>query len=315
MLTLYALLGASLLMLRLANPTGSFPRALKADEERRLVELSLAGDLEARNSLIEHNLRLVAHVVKKYYTVSSDTEDLISIGTIGLIKGVNTYRPDKGVRLATYAARCAENEILMYFRSIKKSSGDVSLSEALDTDSEGNSLSLMDVLAVEDDLAERVSMKESARAVRRCVESELTERESEIIRARYGLGGDTPLTQRECAARLGISRSYVSRIEKRAIEKLRAALIGEARHVKRRGSHAGSDQERCRAPVLRLRRVPARAGKADRRHTVRARLPGHHAHGRRQKHLLSGACAAAPGRDDSGLAPDIADDGPGAGPA
>lgn len=227
MLTLYALLGASLLMLRLANPTGSFPRALKADEERRLVELSLAGDLEARNSLIEHNLRLVAHVVKKYYTVSSDTEDLISIGTIGLIKGVNTYRPDKGVRLATYAARCAENEILMYFRSIKKSSGDVSLSEALDTDSEGNSLSLMDVLAVEDDLAERVSMKESARAVRRCVESELTERESEIIRARYGLGGDTPLTQRECAARLGISRSYVSRIEKRAIEKLRAALIGE----------------------------------------------------------------------------------------
>lgn len=228
MLTLYALLGASLLMLRLANPTGSFPRTLKADEERRLVELSLAGDLEARNSLIEHNLRLVAHVVKKYYTVSSDTEDLISIGTIGLIKGVNTYRPDKGVRLATYAARCAENEILMYFRSIKKSSGDVSLSEALDTDSEGNSLSLMDVLAVEDDLAERVSMKESARAVRRCVESELTERESEIIRARYGLGGDTPLTQRECAARLGISRSYVSRIEKRAIEKLRAALIGEA---------------------------------------------------------------------------------------
>ena len=228
MLTLYALLGASLLMLRLANPTGSFPRALRADEERRLVELSLAGDLEARNSLIEHNLRLVAHVVKKYYTVSSDTEDLISIGTIGLIKGVNTYRPDKGVRLATYAARCAENEILMYFRSIKKSSGDVSLSEALDTDSEGNSLSLMDVLAVEDDLAERVSMKEAARAVRRCVESELTERESEIIRARYGLGGDTPLTQRECAARLGISRSYVSRIEKRAIEKLRAALIGEA---------------------------------------------------------------------------------------
>ncbi len=228
MLTLYALLGASLLMLRLANPTGSFPRALRADEERRLVELSLAGDLEARNSLIEHNLRLVAHVVKKYYTVSSDTEDLISIGTIGLIKGVNTYRPDKGVRLATYAARCAENEILMYFRSIKKSSGDVSLSEALDTDSEGNSLSLMDVLAVEDDLAERVSMKESARAVRRCVESELTERESEIIRARYGLGGDTPLTQRECAARLGISRSYVSRIEKRAIEKLRSALIGEA---------------------------------------------------------------------------------------
>lgn len=222
------LLSGAFLALRLSGNAGSFPRPLSAAAERELVERSMAGDLEARNRLIEHNLRLVAHIIKKYYTSAEDTEDLISIGTIGLIKGVNTYRPDKGVRLATYAARCAENEILMYFRSIKKSSGDVSLSEALDTDSEGNSLSLMDVLAVEDDLAERVSMKESARAVRRCVESELTERESEIIRARYGLGGDTPLTQRECAARLGISRSYVSRIEKRAIEKLRAALIGEA---------------------------------------------------------------------------------------
>lgn len=227
MLALYALLGSALLMLRLANPTGSFPRALGAEEERRLVERSLAGDMDARNLLIEHNLRLVAHVVKKYYTAGTDTEDLISIGTIGLIKGVNTYRPDKGVRLATYSARCVENEILMYFRSLRKSSGDISLSEALDTDSEGNSLSLMDVLAVEDDLAERVSLKESAWKVRECVDSILEPREAEIIRLRYGLGGCKPLTQRECAARLGISRSYVSRIEKRAIEKLRQAMEGE----------------------------------------------------------------------------------------
>ena len=159
-------------------------------------------------------------------TASADTDDLISIGTVGLIKGIDTYRPERGVRLATYAARCAENEILMYFRSLKKSSADVSLSEALDTDTEGNSLSLMDVLSVEDDLAERVNLAEEARKVRNLVKTSLEPRESEIISARYGLNGETPLTQRECAARLGISRSYVSRIEKRALEKLREALDG-----------------------------------------------------------------------------------------
>ncbi len=226
MTALFALLGASLLMLRLANPAGSFPRALGVEQEKELLERSLSGDLVARNTLIEHNLRLVAHVVKKYYTASADTDDLISIGTVGLIKGIDTYRPERGVRLATYAARCAENEILMYFRSLKKSSADVSLSEALDTDTEGNSLSLMDVLAVEDDLAERVNLAEEARKVRNLVNTLLDSRESEIISARYGLNGESPLTQRECAARLGISRSYVSRIEKRALEKLREALDG-----------------------------------------------------------------------------------------
>lgn len=226
MTALFALLGASLLMLRLANPAGSFPRALGAEQEKELLERSLSGDLDARNTLIEHNLRLVAHVVKKYYTASADTDDLISIGTVGLIKGIDTYRPERGVRLATYVARCAENEILMYFRSLKKSSADVSLSEALDTDTEGNSLSLMDVLAVEDDLAERVNLAEEARKVRNLVNTLLDSRESEIISARYGLNGESPLTQRECAARLGISRSYVSRIEKRALEKLREALDG-----------------------------------------------------------------------------------------
>ena len=226
MTALFALLGASLLMLRLANPAGSFPRALGVEQEKELLERSLSGDLDARNTLIEHNLRLVAHVVKKYYTASADTDDLISIGTVGLIKGIDTYRPERGVRLATYVARCAENEILMYFRSLKKSSADVSLSEALDTDTEGSSLSLMDVLAVEDDLAERVNLAEEARKVRNLVKTVLESRESEIISARYGLNGETPLTQRECAARLGISRSYVSRIEKRALEKLREALDG-----------------------------------------------------------------------------------------
>lgn len=226
MTALFALLGASLLMLRLANPAGSFPRALGVEQEKELLERSLSGDLDARNTLIEHNLRLVAHVVKKYYTASADTDDLISIGTVGLIKGIDTYRPERGVRLATYVARCAENEILMYFRSLKKSSADVSLSEALDTDTEGNSLSLMDVLAVEDDLAERVNLAEEARKVRNLVNILLDSRESEIISARYGLNGESPLTQRECAARLGISRSYVSRIEKRALEKLREALDG-----------------------------------------------------------------------------------------
>ena len=226
MTALFALLGASLLMLRLANPAGSFPRALGVEQEKELLERSLSGDLDARNTLIEHNLRLVAHVVKKYYTASADIDDLISIGTIGLIKGIDTYRPERGVRLATYVARCAENEILMYFRSLKKSSADVSLSEALDTDTEGNSLSLMDVLAVEDDLAERVNLAEEARKVRNLVNTLLDSRESEMISARYGLNGESPLTQRECAARLGISRSYVSRIEKRALEKLREALDG-----------------------------------------------------------------------------------------
>ena len=224
MTVLYALLGSALLMLRLANPAGSFPRALGAEEERRLTQLALEGDLEARNKLVEHNLRLVAHVVKKYYTPGTDTEDLISIGTIGLIKGVNTYRPEKGVRLATYSARCVENEILMYFRSQRKTAGDVSLNEALESDSEGNSLSLMDVLAVEDDLAERLSEREAARRLRECVDGVLEPREAEVIRLRYGLGGSAPLTQRECASRLGISRSYVSRIEKKAIERLREAM-------------------------------------------------------------------------------------------
>ena len=218
------LMSSAFLMLRLGPSSGSFPRPLSPEEEKKYVERWMRGDLEARNMLIEHNLRLVAHIIKKYYTPTEDMDDLISIGTIGLIKGINTYRPDKGVRLATYASKCTENEILMYFRSQRKTSGDLSLSDSIDVDGDGNELSLMDILAQEDDIAERVSLTESCRSLRGHVDQALTPREAEIIRMRYGLGGSAPLTQRETAERCGISRSYVSRIEKRALEKLREAM-------------------------------------------------------------------------------------------
>lgn len=210
--------------LRLAGNPGSFPRPLSAAEEKAYLERFAAGDLEARNVLIEHNLRLVAHIIKKYYTQADDADDLISIGTIGLIKGINTYRPEKGVRLATYASRCCENEILMYFRALKKSAGDVSLSESIDVDGDGNTLSLMDIISQEDDMAERIGDCETCLRLREYVDSVLSEREAEIIKLRYGLRGSKPLTQRETATLCGISRSYVSRIEKRALEKLRVAL-------------------------------------------------------------------------------------------
>lgn len=218
------LLSSAFLMLRLGPSSGSFPRPLSAAEERKYVDLWLEGDIEARNVLIEHNLRLVAHIIKKYYTQADDADDLISIGTIGLIKGINTYRPEKGVRLATYASRCCENEILMHFRAQRKSAGDVSLSESIDVDGDGNTLSLMDIISQEDDMAERIGDCETCMRLREYVDSVLTEREAEIVKLRYGLRGDRPLTQRETASRCSISRSYVSRIEKKALEKLRAAL-------------------------------------------------------------------------------------------
>ncbi len=202
----------------------SFPRPLKAEEERRLLALAEEGDLEARNRLIEHNLRLVAHIVKKYYTQSGEQDDLISIGTIGLIKGIATYRNDRGARLATYAARCIENEILMYFRAQKRTAGELSLSETIDVDKDGNALSLMDVVSVDDTMLEDLNTKERCRALREEMARCLTEREMEILCARYGLDERAPETQREIAARCGISRSYISRIEGKAIAKLRCAL-------------------------------------------------------------------------------------------
>ena len=170
------------------------------------------GDLSARNRLVEHNLRLVAHIIKKYYTQASNQEDLISIGTIGLIKAVNTFRPDKKIRLATYASRCIENEILMHFRAQRKLQGEVSLSEAIETDKAGNTM--------QEDLEGR----EDQQLIRRLVAERLTPREADVIRRRYGLDGHPPQTQRQVAAAYGISRSYVSRIEKRALEKLETAL-------------------------------------------------------------------------------------------
>ena len=217
------LMNSLLLMLRIA-PGDSFPKPLSRAEEQEYLARWARGDVEARNLLVEHNLRLVAHIMKKYYTQTDDVDDLISIGTIGLIKGVNTYKPDKGVRLATYASRCIENEILMHFRSRKKSAGDVSLSEALDVEGDGSGLSIMDVVAQEDDMAERIGNAELCEELLRSIETALTKREAKIIRLRYGLDGAAPMTQKETAKLCGISRSYVSRIEKKALEKLRLSL-------------------------------------------------------------------------------------------
>ena len=223
----FSLLAGSLLLMLRVTPGGSFPRPLSREEEEKCLRRWAEGDLEARNRLVEHNLRLVAHIVKKYYAQGGDADDLLSIGTIGLIKGVSSYRADKGVRLATYASRCIENEILMHFRAQRKSAGDVSLSEALDSEDEDGNLSFLDVVAQEDDLAERVGLQELCGTLRRAVDTLLGEREARIVRLRYGLDGGEALTQAETAQRCGISRSYVSRIEKRALEKLRAALGSE----------------------------------------------------------------------------------------
>lgn len=225
MLSAFGLLmvNSLLLMLRIA-PSDRFPQPLSKAEEEECLKLWSQGDLESRNKLVEHNLRLVAHIIKKYYTQTSDSEDLISIGTIGLIKGINSYDPEKGVRLATYASRCIENEILMHFRAGKKAAGDISLSEALDLDGDGAGLSIMDVVAVEDDLAEDLGNKELCQQLRGCIDSCLDEREAKVISLRYGLKGQFPKTQRETATLCNISRSYVSRIEKRALEKLRREL-------------------------------------------------------------------------------------------
>ena len=217
------LMNSILLMLRIA-PGDSFPKPLSRAEEQEYLARWARGDVEARNLLVEHNLRLVAHIMKKYYAQTDDVDDLISIGTIGLIKGVNTYKPDKGVRLATYASRCIENEILMHFRSRKKSAGDVSLSDALDVDGDGSGLSIMDVVAQEDDMAERIGNAELCQELLQSIETSLTKREARIIRLRYGLDGAAPMTQKETAQLCGISRSYVSRIEKKALEKLRLSL-------------------------------------------------------------------------------------------
>ena len=199
------------LSLHLSGSAGSFPKPLPPEKERECLERCAAGDLEARNLLVEHNLRLVAHIIKKYYTQSADQEDLISIGTIGLIKAVNTFRPDRGSKLATYASRCIENEILMYFRAQRKVQGEVSLSDALETGTEGDALYLSDVVGEEDTMLEELQDKENRALLRRLIAEKLTKREADILRRRYGLDGRLPQTQRQVAAHYGISRSYVLR--------------------------------------------------------------------------------------------------------
>lgn len=215
------------LSLHLANDSGSFPKPLSKEEEAECLRLAAAGDLDARNKLVEHNLRLVAHIVKKYYTQADLQDDLISIGTIGLIKAVNTFRPDKGIRLATYASRCIENEILMFFRSRKKLQGEVSLSDAIEGDGDGDELHLADVVGEEDTMLADLQDRDDRILIRHLVAKVLDEREADVIRRRYGLGGAEPETQREIAKRYGISRSYVSRIEKKALEKLAEGLEGK----------------------------------------------------------------------------------------
>ena len=214
----------STLLSPLQLSTGSFPKPLSQEEEAHYLALSQQGDLEARNTLVQHNLRLVAHIMKKYYASASDQEDLISIGTIGLIKGISTFNPEKASRLATYAARCVENEILMHFRAQRKSGNDVSLSDYIDAGADGAALSLMDVISDDTDLLEQVCTRESVEKLRRALGECLTPQERQVVELRYGLGDVPPQRQRQVAQTTGISRSYVSRIEKRALEKLRAAL-------------------------------------------------------------------------------------------
>lgn len=230
-LSLLQFFATKFLFLALHLESGSFPRPLSPQEEIKTFSALREGDPSAREKLIRHNLRLVAHIAKKYYALPGEQDDLISIGTIGLIKAVDSYKSGKGVRLATYASRCIDNELLMTFRSAKKQAKEISLSEPINgEDGEGNMLQLLDLLETNDeDVAERLEFEESARKIYQYLETVLTKRERDIIRMRYGLPTHhhsqerTEITQREIAKKYGISRSYVSRIEKRALEKLREA--------------------------------------------------------------------------------------------
>jgi len=204
----------------------SFPQPLSKEEEAELIEKSKDGDMEARNMLIERNLRLVAHVIKKYKTVGIDQEDLISIGTIGLIKAVSTFDNSKGIRLATYAAKCIDNEVLMTIRSDKKLKKEVSLQGPLGTDKEGNNIYLIDIIKYEgEEIVGRLDKEEKIKALDKILDRTLQKREKAIIEMRYGIRNNEHKTQREIAKLLGISRSYVSRIEKKALKKLRDAII------------------------------------------------------------------------------------------
>lgn len=204
--------------------SNSFPKPLSEKEEKIYLNQLLQGNRKARDKLIEHNLRLVAHIVKKYYTSNVDQDDLVSIGTIGLIKAVDSFNCDKGIKLSSYAARCIENEILMFFRNSKKSAQDISINEPIDTDKDGNALTLIDVLATEDTMVDNIDTKIKAEKIKKYIELYLNDREKKIIKLRYGINGKIPLTQREVALNMNISRSYVSRIEKKAIDTLKSKI-------------------------------------------------------------------------------------------
>ena len=209
-----------------AESGNNFPSPLSHSKERELFELYVRNKSEeARIKLIEHNLRLVAHIVRKYYSSCESSEELVSIGTIGLIKAVDSFRPENGARFATYGAKCIQNEILMHFRREKKKSVEVSINETIDSDKDGNPLTYMDIIKVNDTIAEDIDMKMKIEKAIYCIDHCLDEREKDIIIFRYGLDGDRPLTQRETAEKLNISRSYVSRLEKNALGMI-AAYIG-----------------------------------------------------------------------------------------
>ena len=226
---MYGLLGpffeSLIFLISFVSGTNSFPKPLTADEERYYIEQMEKGDIEAKNKLIEHNLRLVAHIAKKYSSNIRDNEDLISLGTIGLIKGINSFNSTKGTRLVTYAARCIENEILMLMRSNKKNQNEISLNDPIGVDKEGNQILLMDIIGDnEEDVIKEIDTKSKIKMLYKNIETKLNSREKQIIQMRYGLFNGKEMTQSDVAEIMGISRSYVSRIEKKAIEKLRAEI-------------------------------------------------------------------------------------------
>ncbi|MDR1240871.1 MAG: RNA polymerase sporulation sigma factor SigK [Oscillospiraceae bacterium] len=214
------------LALHIVSPS-VFPKPLSSKEEKKYLDKMSEGDKDARAKLIEHNLRLVAHIIKKFHSSHENNEDLISVGTIGLIKAVNTFKIEKGIRLSSYASRCIENEILMYMRGNKKTVLDVSMTEPIETSKSGSPLTLIDTLASEGSVFEEISGKIDVERLQKCISCNLSKREEIIIKLRYGLEGKTALTQQEIADRLGISRSYVSRIEKKVIEGLRVSMAKE----------------------------------------------------------------------------------------
>jgi len=221
--SLYTFLQKILFFTSFVNDGGSFPKPLPADEERKLLEAARAGDKTAKDTLVKHNLRLVAHIVKKY-SGAAEVDDMISVGTIGLMKAIANYKDDKGTQLATYAARCIDNEILMYIRANKKHKPVISISDTVGTDRDGNAISLIDLLCVKEEaVLERVETNILMERIFGIIRDKLTKRENKIICLRYGIGC-SPLTQREVAKMLGISRSYISRIEKKAIDKVREQL-------------------------------------------------------------------------------------------